>query len=542
MLTSVNAEESETVMVVDPADDQGVVSQIDSKMEKLRVATSAPTDKAANELLEPRSQPCDACSFDTLPTELILKIIKFVVDFAGRRSCEENPNKYYDKLHILAQVSYIFASIIKETPELWSVLDTYDKPTNWQMSIRLSQSYPLTVIHRLTSPVNYSRWSAVLQVIPRCKVVSFTMYKPSNLETIEAPHLETLTLGSYSEVAVTDLFRGGAPRVRELSLRSIALREWTSPLMHQLHSLSLSTIGDHETPFWRILLEALRECPDLKSLGLSRVWYTNLTEDAIVLDLPHLQTLSLEDIDDEAADYLLRNLRAHHITKFRMRDDPLLPMRQRTHFRTTTSFLASPIDESLSSASSIRIEAGPRHVQIEIEAKFREVTTASFAIKNTFQTNEILDWFVPRFDMTLPISLNLYVGTNMTPIISSLSPLTRVASLVAIEPKWGGEDLDTILEALGAPRMSSGDHRTWLWPQLETIKIHSKRGFMPECVLSMLRRRHPTFMSDGDEELLQPPAPLKLLSLYLKGSIHPDTLRGIENVAGESTDFEFFNL
>ncbi|KAG8870184.1 hypothetical protein FRB97_000241 [Tulasnella sp. 331] len=226
-------------------------------METLRATSQELGDKAADRAFKFRRQLCDTSPFHTLPAKLILEIIRLALNFPSRRNAEKFTSGYHDKLHILASVTYVFTLIIKQAPELWSVLDTNDDETNWQMSLRLSRFGPLVVQQEQAGRFGYLSWSAVLQINPRGKVVYMATHKASELETIEAPYLETLTLEADCGLAISDLFPGGTLRRRKLSITCITLRHWKSLVIHQLHSLSLPWIADHEGPFWKMLLEAL---------------------------------------------------------------------------------------------------------------------------------------------------------------------------------------------------------------------------------------------------------------------------------------------
>ncbi|KAG8887300.1 hypothetical protein FRB98_000228, partial [Tulasnella sp. 332] len=517
------------------------ISQVHDAVERLRGAGLAPANEAADQLLHIERQRRIVSPFHTLPTELIIKIIKLAANFTSHYGFMDGAGDYYEILHVLAQVCRFFAEIVKKTPELWSVLDVKYGEGDWETSLRLSQSHPLTIRYVSSSSIDPSSWSAVLPVISRWRIahISLSPSAPlrlvSDLEKVGATQLQTLGLEYHkspeeSQPAL-DVLGGGAPNLRDLSLTAITLRDWSSPILHRLHSLSLSAIQDPGIPSLQLLSDALQGCPNLMTLKLYGVEFESITGDRAQIRLPHLRTVCFEYIDDEVDENLLSSIKAPHITDFRILKDPVEKVKI-VYLSAITSFLASSFDACMASAARIRMEVGDTSVEVEMEAEGSADVVASFIIDHTFHGAKVLDWIVQRLDASLPISITLVVWNGIASVAMALASLTGVVEFATTV--WD-QDLRPLLDALGSPRTLPGGDHAWMWPKLESMKINSiMRPSVAKSVLRMLQKRYSVVVSGSQGEALQPPAVLKRLCLESTKSMSKGALRSICRAVGKN--------
>ncbi|KAG8890023.1 hypothetical protein FRB98_001458 [Tulasnella sp. 332] len=481
------------------------MSQVQETITRLRGASLALVNETANHLPHLKLQRRTASPIHALPAELIIKIVKLATYFTAHRDFtdddddDDDPhfsNAYYEKLHVLAQVCRVLAEIVKGTPELWSVVSFKDKESNWRASLRLSQSHPLTIRYE-----HYWRdtpfWSAVIPVIQRWRVACITLMASealrlaSDLEMVGAPELEGLRI-QYREsrgesLPALDILRGWAPNLRDLSLTTIILRDWSSPIMHRLHSLSLLSI--YSILSLETFSNALQGCLNLKMLRLHYVGFDSVAGDRATLNLPHLRALYLEYLNDDVDEYLLSRLRAPFVNDVRILKDPVGDVPTKSlYVSTVTSFLANPFDTCMVSAGNIRMEGGDAIIRIAMEAERSTNKVGSFNIDHIFYGAQILDWITQRLDTSIPIIIAFIPCERMASVIAALSPLTGVVKFAITV--WE-QYLDILLDALSSPRTHFGGKNAWLWPELEFISIDSRvEEPVAESVLRMLQRRY----------------------------------------------------
>ncbi|KAG8995086.1 hypothetical protein FRB94_009462 [Tulasnella sp. JGI-2019a] len=462
-----------------------------------------------------------------LPVELIIEIIKGATSFSDH--WETWSLHYYRELHSLAQVCRSFAGIIKGVSGLWSILDVSAARTgfHWNMVIQRSQSCPLIVRHTRLLSAHSTFWITMLHNIRRWKTASIALYSDglrdvSSLEQSDAPTLEVLHLyyvKRKEESAVTlDLFQGGAPKLRELYLSAIALRDWGSPILRGLHLLSISDIDARGQYSMQKLMNALRECPELKVLQLYSIWFSNSStarDRTIVVDLPRLDTLHLGLLhpDVEAADNLIKNIRTHRVKDLILEDDTSRDIALLPSFPTDRPFLTSAFDACIASGQSVKITAGTAHVQITMETELGE--EGRFHLHYKFRAQDILEWVIPRLnDSALQIGLTFSPFRDMRLNAPCLSRLRWVVS-VSIDD--AGQELDTneMLEALGSPRVLEDQAVGWLWPKLKTLTVQMGQGRQAEDVLYMLQERYGRVALGDPMKLIEPPAPLEELNLSM---------------------------
>ncbi|KAG9022627.1 hypothetical protein FRB95_014519 [Tulasnella sp. JGI-2019a] len=479
-----------------------------------------------------------------LPVELIIEIIKGATSFSDHWRTWSTG--YYNELRSLARVCRFFAGTIKGAPGLWSILDVSAARTGfcWNTVIQRSQSCPLIV--RVFKP-DPKLWLTMVHNIHRWKVASITLHSTrlldaSNLERSHAPTLETLHLTYVKEseesTVVLDLFHRDAPKLRELYLYAVALRDWASPILHGLHLLSVSHIDSGSQCNMQMLLGALRECPELEMLQLYSVWFNNSTTENEIpaIDLPRLGTLHLGLLypDVEVANYLIKSIRANSIEDLILESDTSRDITLLPPFPRECSFFAIAFDACITSGHIIRIAAGATHVNITVGTELTE--EGRFFLHHQFRARDILEWAIPRLnDSAHQINLILDLSQDMHLSIPCLSHLGFVTSLSMDD---AGQELDTIemLEALGSP-MTLGDQASgWLWPKLKTLTVEMGQGLLAENVLDMLLQRYGR-VAPGDVKI-EPPTPLEELnlnmSIFSDGSDMDDyTLRRIREFLGD---------
>lgn len=128
-----------------------------------------------------------------------------------------------------------------------------------------------------------------------------------SLTTLENPapaleifHLFPLSCEAQRQLTLR-LFSDQAPRLRNFSISNIALKNWASPILSGLQSLSLTEVT-RSGPSLNQLLCALKLCPELRKLDLG---YVHIRDDpsptVSTVILPALTTLHLHGIDSRIA-------------------------------------------------------------------------------------------------------------------------------------------------------------------------------------------------------------------------------------------------
>ncbi|KAG8877069.1 hypothetical protein FRB97_003748 [Tulasnella sp. 331] len=295
---------------------EGLVGGIQHTAEGVLVDVPLPTTDAPDQLTQLRSLPPSLALIHQTPTELLIRIFHDVSHPNG----DFGSLDYADRLHILAQVCSAWATIIRATPSLWTLVQLDDRRSNeWTTTLHRAKTSGFGVRWRagpeFGSPrtIHESFWSAVVQHSARWK--SLRMYikwsdSVSILETLHTPHLEELFLlnHSYDLKQLTRLCANSLPRLTTLNLTHVTLTDWSSLTLTGLHDLTLFNIRT-SGPSLTQMLNILRACPGLSSLRLEfmRFEHETVVAKSPPVELRNLQKLRLDSLNPGAMTTLLRH-------------------------------------------------------------------------------------------------------------------------------------------------------------------------------------------------------------------------------------------
>ncbi|KAG8990209.1 hypothetical protein FRB94_013647 [Tulasnella sp. JGI-2019a] len=193
-----------------------------------------------------------------LPADVLIEIISIVSYPQG-----DSPRHDYDKqLHTMAQVCSTWASIILQTPCLWSLVHFDDGGTGWVTALRRSQSCRIAVeclVGSWKSPEPF--WSTIKTQSNRW--ASLVITAPDGSRWIEfagvcAPLLEELRI--YMSGEQLDIDRANFPNLSAISLTNVGLQDWTSGLLSGLRYLHLRVhLGHRRREFTQRFLPIIDE-------------------------------------------------------------------------------------------------------------------------------------------------------------------------------------------------------------------------------------------------------------------------------------------
>ncbi|KAG9023318.1 hypothetical protein FRB95_013260 [Tulasnella sp. JGI-2019a] len=202
-----------------------------------------------------------------LTEDILIEIIHIVSHPGGN----PRPHDYVRRLHTLAQVCFTWASIIRQTPSLWSLVcfDTRAYGAEWITALKRSQSSRIAVECFSDSrkpPEPF--WSAIKTHSHRWKSLAITSRTRGGwveISEVRAPFLDELSLFMSGEELFID--RENFPNVSALTLAKVSLPDWGSELLSGLRYLNLGHTPVRP-PSLQQLLNMLAGSPRLEYLKL----------------------------------------------------------------------------------------------------------------------------------------------------------------------------------------------------------------------------------------------------------------------------------
>ncbi|KAG8882141.1 hypothetical protein FRB97_008629 [Tulasnella sp. 331] len=229
---------------------------------------------------------------------------------------------YVERLHVLAQVCSAWATIVRTTPSLWTLVQL-DGTSLTEWTTALHRAKVSTIGVRFSTweddAVNQSLyyepfWSAVVQHSARWRSLHVTADSGpilDFLETLEAPFLEELDLENISPNLhqMSQLFSDNLPHLTTFHLKGVAVTSWSLSIFAGLRELTLFCIFT-SGPTVLQMLHILQACPALSTLTLGSVVFDDPTIaiEHSTVQLHSLQNITLEALDPVGEDALLQHL------------------------------------------------------------------------------------------------------------------------------------------------------------------------------------------------------------------------------------------
>ncbi|KAG9000977.1 hypothetical protein FRB94_005053 [Tulasnella sp. JGI-2019a] len=231
-----------------------------------------------------------------------------------------NSATYYDKLCLIRGVCIQWKDVIDASPSMWTLVGT--TTPNIEKCLAKSKNAPLTIELR-RKPNNdkaLANWERSVGVISRWGIADIECPFDgdikercmSSLEASPAPMLRELSFKNHAH-SNTDrigLFYGIAPRLQELVLHQVSLKNWGSPFLFNLRMLVLTKV---QGPTMEQLLTILEACAGLETLSLLFVRIddkTSASEPRRMIDPPNLDYLMIRGLSHASTYRLLRTIQA----------------------------------------------------------------------------------------------------------------------------------------------------------------------------------------------------------------------------------------
>lgn len=422
------------------------------------------------------------CFIHRLPVELFARILTDLF-LSIRYGPGRNRDSYFRVLYQLLSTSKRWEEVIKGTPELWTMVESRCPPQVWKAALERSGSAPLDVECRLYGygvdrSVDDSMFPTTARHVGRWRTAKLHLTTKQDLTVLEsstAPQLKGLDLSVHLRSTKTlDLFKGYAPKLSSLTLTRVAVKPWSSPILHNLVYLQISNCLSDDGPTLSQILDILSSSPELESLWLSSL---RLTDDRYpigrpTITLPRLAKFNLFDFNATVTGVVLSSLHIPHCTRFGFGwatvDAP--------YFK----YITQAFESSLTPADVVvDINIGPESDNlIEMSAQRSSATNPSFglSLSNCNYTDVLLRWVVPSIEShgtAVEINIDTLGDFSLHDVSAILRRLSGIRSIVL---SWAPGDLAGILEMLmSAQREEDGSER-WLCPNLRFVSIYRFRG------------------------------------------------------------------
>lgn len=225
------------------------MDDIDRELEGFSILAAAVSD-AMTRLERQRNS---MAPIHRLPAELLAQIF-LEASHPGFPDLFQEHDNYIECLHAFAQVCTSWAAIVRDTPSLWTVvqLGTGSGASGWAMALDRAGLAALDVrFYGWTisgcGVMDKAFWSTVIQESTCWRLLGVSVGWSSRLESLEslsAPNLEIMSLRVHLDKVRLPrgfhrFFIGKLPKLTELTMWGIVLRDWTPLLSGNLHSLTL---------------------------------------------------------------------------------------------------------------------------------------------------------------------------------------------------------------------------------------------------------------------------------------------------------------
>lgn len=423
-----------------------------------------------------------------LPPELLLNIFRESLKLRAT-------GEYYDTLYGLMLVCSGWATLIKDTAKLWSIVDA-GRPERIPLVLERSRSAPLTIQgHLMGRLAEYDdvlfneshRWESI-RIQQTRKDVQGDLQRRldgvSNASVLKDFH----AIGSRhaSTAPVLNLFSGQAPK-----LESIRLTRWNvhydSPSFNNLRTLKLTEIY-HKMLTWASFFAMLQRCcQHLTVLHLNNVKFDELSaeHEADVLEFPNITNFRISDLE-ENTHRILKSINIPRCANVQILD-----------FKAETAadlqfmpHLTAAFGSALKPAERITLAVDNDVFRVIAFAAGRRIF--DFCGELPDDPLKALEIAATQWGLlpTTRAEIRLLESGDLEPLLTILRTLPNVTTIVLYQLQE--EVVRSVLELLGDSYTSPDGATTWYCPNLENFLTEQcgTRDDTPGDFVNMLDRRY----------------------------------------------------
>ncbi|KAG8990759.1 hypothetical protein FRB93_003023 [Tulasnella sp. JGI-2019a] len=512
---------------------------LDRKINYLLTANPAVQNAIREAIDRLRHQRSALTPVHGLPMEVLIQVFRHVsgVDIRPARA------DTIESLHTLAKVCKTWANVIKGIPALWAVVHGAHSQAEWTSALKLSSSHPLT----LNLIDDYQReeayillWDSVSEHVWRWQSAWIVLVPYMNLSSLEgdpAPILRELRLkgdGMLPSGRSLDLFRGRrGSKLLHVNLEGVSLRDWSSPTLSGLHSLTLRNFIAEPALSLSQFYGVLRACPSLRHLCIHAVVFLNDGTNSVIspgIPLSQLRELDLHNRTNIFG--AIDNLAMCNDLKIWC-PDALLPSYLPLIIpHISPCFLAQfPSNQCIAMdiiGGSVRLRVlhgGDQRLPDSYTLHLYGIDGISDVL------NKIIDLVIAApSDVHLTLSIQQLEHMKIAWV---RDPLWRLRHVESLEIVQCGSRLDEILHELSTPRAMAmgGGRERWMFPRLKHMTLKDSKWWTWGLLLDMLNSR-----ATGGEE--QRPDRLEGLRICAGSTMKMQVFEGIRAILGNAAVWE----
>ncbi|KIO32006.1 hypothetical protein M407DRAFT_19031 [Tulasnella calospora MUT 4182] len=473
------------------------------------LASSLTTVEAVRLLAQARKERNAQAPINQLPIELLATLFNAAVISPRFVPSDQS---HLQRLGTIAKVCSRWSIIVKNTPSLWAVVEP--KVSNETLFFLLEQSKksPLTIM--LGRGYNQNRdkgmsralWAAssritkkILPEIIRWQTVDVGVEKRhSIIRGLESPAPILEEFNFHLELPWTDgpvdLFRGEAPRLRQLRLSGLPLA-WpqNQELFQNLTDLDMNRIWEHG-PTLAELLNAIHASPRLQTLTLRDVVFSPNS----VMTYPRPMVLkSLKKMSITVFSYLHSQIILSSIHAPALKTLIVVP-NGLSASNDPYSFVDISIHHFATSIQACLNDA--RHLEIVLNLNSIDLRTVTddpdsgshFWIRLPHESNaESFDACLPRFIVDTPHNLPVRLQVEGFPLFSpeefqGLFERLKWVTTIELRPWAMNAGVDELLHVMAFGWVDHGAKR-WPFPRLISLRSHIWAD--PDLLIQLVKQR-----------------------------------------------------
>ncbi|KAG8985136.1 hypothetical protein FRB93_006088 [Tulasnella sp. JGI-2019a] len=476
-----------------------------------------------------------------LAVELLLEIFN--------NTLAVDDQNHYDQLYVLALVCKAWWLLIKSTPEFWRFVDGTN--SNWRVALERSKLHPLRVILDLYGlqlvegyhPGNKDAyWSSIIRHTSRWRYANLELDTRAHLPACEdlAPITESFFLTLRRRVPETPrllLFGDSNPKLKELSLTNVALRNWSLPWLTGLRYLSLWELKDH-APTLLELRNVLCNSPELKVLRLGKIGFTTIPAlDLPPVHLPRLKKLDVRLLDPLTIPYLLSGATAPNCPKVNISTTNYSLIVPAIVSTACAEFLYPSLISRLTRSHQLKILIRRSRCIFHVVGD-NDALHPSMHVRLDYLSEQDIfaGWMVPLLAQ-LPssaspeVSVELFSSCGLNPL-ELVNTLRLIPNMTSLETWDKSVCLDELIRALSSPEMVDGRAR-WMWPKLRHLRLQRLSLDLPSVdILKMVQNRS-GLDKDGEQgNMLDWPEPITELRIPDGYAMDDKTYDAIRAIVG----------